>query len=152
MVVCVKLWSQDHYLSFDSGDLMQPMVDAQHCKMMTVYLRLLLWGYFFQWRRTPIMGQLCLGSAARYPLPLSTQQFCVSVVPALVPSLCHLTSIVHSQSAESPQLPNSPISNLSPLPPLLSFCFLNPPRTITFAHKKSLFFSLKKKKSLFEVS
>ena len=79
------------------------------------------------------MAQLCLGSAARYPLPLSTQQSCVSVVPALVLSLCHLTSIVHSQSAESPQLPNCRISNLSPL---LSFCFLNPPCTTTFAHKK----------------
>ena len=82
------------------------------------------------------MAQLCLGSAARYPLPLSTQQSCVSVVPALVLSLCHLTSIVHSQSAESPQLPNCRISNLSPL---LSFCFLNQPCTIIFAHKKIKF-------------
>ena len=81
------------------------------------------------------MGQLCLGSAARYPLPLSTQQSCVSVLPALVLSLCHLTSIAHSQSAESPQLPNCPLSNLSPL---LSFCFLNLPCTITFAHNNKL--------------
>ena len=42
----------------------------------------------------------------RCKMPLSTQQSCVSVVPALILSLCHLTSIMHSQSAASPQLPN----------------------------------------------
>ena len=89
------------------------------------------------------MGQLCLGFAARYPLPLSTQQSCVSVVPALVLSLCHLTSIVHSQSAESPQLPNCRISNLSPL---LSFCFLNPPCTIIFGLINYYFYMQKKKR------
>ena len=64
------------------------------------------------------MGQSWLGSAARSPLLLSTKQSYVSMALALALSHCHLTLIVHPQSAELPQLLDC--LNLS-LPLLLLF-------------------------------